>query len=40
MLQQRVMAEAEWKLLPRAIDLIARGKVTIIDGKVLISEDE
>ena len=40
MLQKRVMAEAEWKLLPRAIDLIARGKVTTVDGKVLISEDE
>ena len=31
-LQQRVMEEAEWILLPRAIDLIAAGKV-VIDGR-------
>ena len=35
-LQQRVMEEAEWKILPRAIDLIAQGKVTITEGKVNI----
>ena len=39
-LQKRVMEEAEWKILPRAIDLIARDKITIADGKVLISEDK
>ena len=33
-LQRRVMEEAEWILLPRAISLIAQGKVTI-DGKGL-----
>lgn len=37
-LQRRVMEEAEWKLLPQAVDLIANGKVTITDGKVSISE--
>lgn len=37
-LQQRVMEQAEWKILPRAIDLIANGKVTVTDGKVSISE--
>lgn len=37
-LQRRVMEEAEWKLLPQAVDLIANGKVTIADGKVSISE--
>ncbi|MGN0290626.1 MAG: phosphoribosylglycinamide formyltransferase [Lachnospiraceae bacterium] len=33
-LQRRVMEEAEWKILPQAIDLIANGKVEVIDGKV------
>lgn len=37
-LQQRVMEEAEWKLLPHAIDLIANGKVTVVDGKAVINE--
>lgn len=27
-LQRRIMEEAEWKILPQAIDLIANGKVT------------
>lgn len=35
-LQQRVMEEAEWIILPRAIDLIARGKVSVVNGKVRI----
>lgn len=35
-LQRRVMEEAEWKILPKAIDLIANGKVTVQDGKVMI----
>lgn len=35
-LQKRVMEQAEWKLLPRAIDLIANGKVTVQDGKAVI----
>lgn len=38
-LQLRVMQEAEWKILPKAIDLIARGKVRVIDGKVVITEE-
>ncbi len=37
-LQKRVMQEAEWKLLPKAIDLFANGKLTIKDHKVFISE--
>ena len=37
-LQQRVMEEAEWKILPQAIDLIAAGRVQVIDGKAVISE--
>lgn len=35
-LQQRVMKQAEWKILPAAIDLIARGKVTVTDGRTVI----
>lgn len=35
-LQQRVMEEAEWQLLPQAIDWIANGRVQIQDGKVFI----
>lgn len=37
-LQQRVMEEAEWVILPKAIDAIANGRVTIADGKVQITE--
>ena len=37
-LQQRVMEQAEWVILPRAIDLIANGKVTVTDGKVTIED--
>ena len=37
-LQQRVMEEAEWKILPRAIDLIANGKVQVIDHIVHIKD--
>lgn len=33
-LQRRVMEEAEWVILPWAINLIANGKVTVQDGKV------
>lgn len=35
-LQKRVMEQAEWKILPKAIDLIANGKVNVIDGKTVI----
>lgn len=37
-LQRRVMEEAEWHIMPQAIDLIARGKISIVDGKVRITE--
>lgn len=36
-LQRRVMEQAEWNILPQAIDMIANGRVEIIDGKVRIS---
>ena len=35
-LQRRVMEEAEWILLPQAINLIAAGKVSVVDGKAII----
>lgn len=35
-LQKRVMVEAEWEILPQAIDAIANGRVTMEDGKVWI----
>ena len=31
-LQRRVMEEAEWVIMPKAIDLIANGRVTVEDG--------
>lgn len=31
-LQRRVMEQAEWKILPQAIDLIGAGRVVITDG--------
>lgn len=38
-LQQRVMREAEWKLLPRAVSLFCDGRLSLTDdGKVLINE--
>lgn len=37
-LQRRVMEQAEWKILPQAIDLIAGGRVKVSDGKVVITE--
>lgn len=35
-LQRRVMEEAEWKILPQAISLIANGRVKVEDGKARI----
>ena len=35
-LQRRVMEQAEWKILPQAIDLIANGKVSVVDNLVKI----
>lgn len=39
-LQRRVMEQAEWIIMPKAIDLIANGKVSVVDGKVRIAEDK
>ena len=37
-LQQRVMEEAEWVIMPKAIDLIANDKIEIVEHKVRIKE--
>lgn len=34
-LQRRVMEQAEWILLPRAIDDIANGRVRVVDGRTV-----
>ncbi len=36
-LQRRVMEEAEWKILPQAIAMIAKGIVSVKDGHVYIN---
>ena len=38
LLQQRVMEEAEWKLLPQAIDMIANGRIQVLNGKTVINK--
>ena len=35
-LQRRIMEQAEWVILPQAINLIANGKVSVKDNKVVI----
>lgn len=37
-LQKRIMQEAEWKILPKAIDLIANGKIKIENNIVTVTE--
>lgn len=37
-LQLRVMEQAEWKILPQAISLIAGGRVKVADGKAVITD--
>ena len=37
-LQHRVLEEAEWQILPRTIDLIAHGRVTVKDGIAIVEE--
>lgn len=38
-LQRRVMEQAEWKILPQAIDLIAHGRVSVADGRTTVTEE-
>lgn len=37
-LQKRVMEEAEWKLLPKAVSLICEGRVELINGRAYVKE--
>lgn len=37
-LQQRVMEEAEWKIMPEAINLIANDRIRVENGKVVFVE--
>ena len=39
-LQRRVMEQAEWIIMPKAIDLIANGKVSVVYGRVRIDENK
>ena len=39
LLKSRVMEQAEWIIMPKAIDLIANGRVKVVDNKVIIQED-
>ena len=39
-LQRRVMEEAEWVILPWAVNLLANGSVTVQDGRVRIETEE
>ena len=34
------MEQAEWIIMPKAIDLIANGKVSVVDGRVRIDENK
>lgn len=36
-LQRRVMEEAEWRIMPQAIDLIANGKLEVREGRAFIN---
>ena len=37
-LQKRIMEEAEWKILPKAVQLFCDGKIEVKDGKTIISK--
>lgn len=37
-LQQRIMEQAEWILLPQVIDAIAAGRVSVVDGHAVVSK--
>lgn len=37
-LQKRIMEEAEWKILPKAVQLFCDDKISIVDGKTIITE--
>lgn len=37
-LQKRVMEQAEWKILPKSVSLFCQDKLSVKDGKVIISD--
>ncbi len=37
-LQKRIMEEAEWKILPKAVQLFCDDKITVTDGKAIIND--
>ena len=37
-LQKRIMQEAEWKILPKAVQLFCDDKITVKDGKTIIEK--
>ena len=37
-LQKRIMENAEWKILPKAVQLFCDGKITVKDGETIIAE--
>ncbi len=37
-LQKRIMEQAEWKILPKAVQLFCDGKVEVVEGKTIIEE--
>ena len=39
-LQRRVMEQAEWKLLPKAVSLFCEDRITIKDGKAYVEDSE
>ena len=40
LLQRRIMEQAEWEILPRAIDLFCRGKLQVEGRRVIIEEQQ
>ena len=37
-LQRRIMEQAEWKILPKAVQLFSDGKISVSENKVYIKE--
>ena len=37
-LQKRIMEEAEWKILPKSVQLFCDDKISVVDGKAIITE--
>lgn len=38
-LQRRIMEQAEWKLLPKAVRLFCEGKLEVVNNKTIITEE-